>query len=105
MRALSWWRACVLGCVLGGLLVCALGCERVRASRAQCELIFERLITLELAEMGFQDPALTARWVKRLRARYRAELDECVGRAIPPEAMRCLKEAKTIEVMSHECLR
>ena len=101
MRAPRWW----CSCVLISLLVYGAGCERTGATRAQCEVIFERLISLELTEMGFKDPALTARWVKRLRARYRAELDECVGRAIPPEAMRCLKQAKTVEVVSHECLR
>ena len=80
------------------------GCERHEASRADCEVIFERLIVLELAEMGYRDPALTKRWVTRLRARYRAELDECVGRELPPDALRCIQEAKTAEVVSHDCL-
>ena len=80
-------------------------CERERATRFQCEEIFERLIILELREMGFNDAELSKRWIARLRRRYRAELEECVGKGIPAEAMRCIESAKSAEVLSHTCLR
>jgi hypothetical protein len=100
---MSAWR--FITCSVVMVAVSVYGCERREASRADCEVIFERLITLELSEMGYRDPALTQRWIKRLRARYRAELDECVGRELPPGALQCLQEAKTAEVVSHDCLR
>ena len=80
-------------------------CEPERATRLQCEEIFERLIILELREMGFNDAELSKRWTARLGARYRAELEECVGKEIPTKAMRCIESAKSAEVLSHTCLR
>lgn len=93
-----------LGFILLTSCIC-FGCDRTRASRVDCETIFERLIALELGEMGYQDPELIQRWMKRLRVRYRAELDECVGRTLPSTALLCIQEATTVEIVSHECLR
>ena len=39
------------------------------ATSAQCEAIFKRLVTLELTEMGYQDPALASRQQAALAAR------------------------------------
>lgn len=94
------------GLLLSSALFSSLfGCQERESTRAQCEEIFERLIVLELQEMGYHDPALARRWVTRLRSRYRAELSECVGRSLPDDAMTCIHTAKTAEVLSHECLR
>lgn len=80
-------------------------CQSQRSTRVQCEEIFERLVSLELKEMGFDDAELSRRWISRLRRKYRAELEECVGKQIPNDAMRCMHEAKSAEQLSHDCLR
>lgn len=94
--------ACAVG-VLGALMLTA--CVEERASREQCQMIFDRLVTLELAEMGYADPALTARRQAELASRYRKQLAACVGKPIPPDAQACVARAETTEEVSHECLR
>lgn len=80
-------------------------CAYKRASAEQCRAIFDRLVVLELKEMGFQDPALSERRQIELAARYREELATCVGRRIPPGAMTCVASAETAEVVNRDCLR
>lgn len=84
------------------LSVCACGGER--ASAADCEAIFDRLVFLELQEMGFRDPALVSMRQMELRRHHRKQLKACVGRRLPANALRCVKEAASAESVSHECL-
>ena len=74
------------------------------ASKEQCLEIFNHLISLELKEMGFQDPALKDRWQKTLRKKYQEEISHCIGRPLAPKALDCVYRAKTAEEVSHECL-
>jgi hypothetical protein len=55
--------------------------------------------------MGFRDPALASRRKAELAARYRSQLQACVGRPISDDALRCVARAKTTEQLSHKCLR
>lgn len=75
------------------------------ATSAQCEAIFKRLVTLELNEMGYQDPALASRQQAALAARFADSLDACVGQSLPDGAMDCVATATTAEDLSHHCLR
>ena len=101
-RRARGWLAFVVAMVL---LPCALGCDRERATEEQCRAIFDRLVELELSEMGFRDPELTRRRQSELRARHRDELEACVGRPLRSDAMRCVQAAESAEQLSHECLR
>ena len=74
------------------------------ASAPQCQAIFERLVVLELREMGFDDPALAERMSDALSARFASEVAECVGKPLPPGAMACVAAATSAEQISHECL-
>ena len=87
------------------LLGVGVGCQRDRATTEQCAMIFDRLVELELREMGFRDAELTRRRQTELRARHRDELATCVGRPLSAEAVRCVQAAESAEELSHECLR
>jgi len=81
------------------------GCSNEGASVEQCRAIFDRLVTVELEEMGFRDPRLSALTRASLSARYRTEIAQCVGRRLPPHAMSCVLAANNSETVSRECLR
>ena len=80
-------------------------CDSERATQEQCRAIFDRLVQLEVREMGFNDPVLTVRRQAEFAARYANEIRACVGRPIPPAALKCVLSAETAEAVSHECLR
>lgn len=84
------------------LVICACGGER--ASSADCESIFDRLVFLELQEMGFRDPALVSLRQTELKQHHQEQLKACVGRRLPANALRCVQEAESAENVSHECL-
>ena len=81
------------------------GCETKRATDEQCRVIFDRLVVLELREMGFDDPALAKLRQRELASRYRKDLASCVGYAIPSRALECIAKAEDSEALSHDCLR
>ena len=82
----------------------SLACSSESATPEQCRSIFSRLITLELNELGFQDPQLEKRWLDKLSIKYRADIDECIGKPIPKDALNCVQSAKNAEEVSHTCL-
>ena len=94
----------LLPCAALVAALCA-GCTEERATAEQCERIFDRLVALELREMGFRDPELTRRRQAELRARHRDEIHACVGRRLTPDAVRCVEAAESAEELNHDCLR
>ncbi|MBL90692.1 MAG: hypothetical protein CMH56_02630 [Myxococcales bacterium] len=87
------------------VMVSASSCQSERATPEQCRIIFNRLLALELAEMGFNDPALEERRQVDFAYRYRKQIVSCAGRKIPPGALKCVRSAKSSESVSHDCLR
>jgi hypothetical protein len=85
-------------------LLLAFGCNEQRASEQQCHAIFDRIVEIELEELGFRDPALAALRQAELRARYQSEIARCVGQYISDQALPCVATAKTTEELSHKCL-
>ena len=84
--------------------LCLCACSERAATRADCQLILDRVITIELGELGYHDLALTHRKQQELRSRLRTRLDACVGRPIAPDANVCIASAQTTEELSHRCL-
>ncbi len=80
-------------------------CTRERATAEQCRVIFDRMVELELRELGFKDAALAKLRQDELAARYRDELSGCTGRPLPEGAMACVATATSAEDISHRCLR
>lgn len=87
------------------VLLSVLGCDRKDATEEDCQVIFDRLVALELAEMGFSDAKLLELKQAEFRARYQAELSSCVGKPISPRALSCVATAQSTEEMSHECMK
>ena len=82
------------------------GCERAsEATEAECRALFERLVTLELQEMGYRDEALAERWRVTLSQRYQGHIQTCVGRPLPPDALTCAERVRHAEELTHECLQ
>lgn len=96
-RASLWW-----GIVL---MACAAGCDGRRSSAADCQAIFDRIVHIELREMGFRDAALERLRTTELGAKYRGDIAACVGHRLSGEALRCARSARSTEVLSHFCLR
>ena len=80
------------------------GCEQSSASEAECQAIFDRIVEIEIGEMGFADPALTTHTQNALRSQFRDVIAQCVGRPLPPGAMTCIAKANSAEYLSHRCL-
>ena len=82
------------------------GCERHQeATLPECRALFERLVTLELQEMGYRDKALAERWRDTLSQRYQAHIQACVGRPLPPNTLLCAERVRHAEELTHECLQ
>jgi len=96
MRSWALWIACVL---LAG------GCRGGSASPEDCEVIFNRMMALEMHELGFRDPVLLKKRTAALSVKLRAELDQCPRRPLPTGALACVATAASIEELSHKCLR
>jgi hypothetical protein len=90
--------------VLLALLACA-GCRRHRMTAEDCRLVLDRITEIELHEAGFRDPVLLARRQAELRARFAPELAACQGKRVRRDALDCIRQARTAEVLSHRCLR
>lgn len=89
------------------LLLLALlpGCSAPRASRDECERILERIVEIELVEQGYRDRALVERKQSEAHHRFAPDVERCIGRRIPRDAMACIEAAKDTETLTHDCLR
>jgi hypothetical protein len=91
-----------LGLLLGALGPAA-GCHRHPATGDDCRAVLDRLIDLELAESGYRDAALAARWKTELAGRFGGDLGRCVGMGVRDDLRACLAAARTPEVIAHDC--
>jgi len=89
--------------LVAGLLV--LACDERTATESECRAIFDRIVEIELRELGFRDPELSERKRVELRRVHAGQLQSCVGLPLPAHAMSCVARAETTEELSHECMR
>ncbi len=96
-----------LKCCAVVLLVAAVvgSCAERQATPEECRAILDRIVEIELAEMGFRDSVLADRTKKRLARKYATDLSACIGRELSRGAMECVQDAPTNEQLSHDCLR
>lgn len=108
MRPRSWCRRLREVASAGVLCICVVSslgsCHRQQATRSDCVEILERIIDIELREQGFADPILARSKKAQLRQIFVANLQACTGRSLGPNAMACIRSAKTSEEISHVCL-
>lgn len=94
--------------VLSGAVVTALvfvlsGCGRP-ATEADCQLIIDRNVEVQMRAMKLEDPALIAKKQEELRVAMKDDLKDCVGRRVTDKMMNCVREAKTAEEIT-KCIR
>ena len=93
---------CALMCLV---VVQGVGCRSRRATLEDCARIFERMVDLELKELGYRDPALSQLKRNQLKQRFAAEIGKCAGGKLSSNAFACIETAPTTEQISHSCLR
>lgn len=96
-------RRLAVAAAFGGLLALA-GCQRHAASDADCRAVLDRLVDLELAESGYDDPALAGRWRAELARRFEPDLTRCRALRLRDDLAACLQRATSSEEIAHRCL-
>jgi hypothetical protein len=92
-----------------GLFVLTLGlfvltsCGR-RASRADCRLIVDKSVDLQLKAMDLTDEQAILKREEQVRDELQAEIDSCEGRRITARTMKCVQASSSIRELD-ECLR
>lgn len=86
-----------------GACVLLLGCGRP-ATEADCQLIIDRNVEVQMKAMKLEDRDLIAKKQQELRTAMKDELKDCVGRRVTDSMMRCVKSADTAEEIT-KCIR
>ncbi len=98
-RLAPWTRALGLAAC-----VCAVtGCGR-RATRADCQLIVDRGVELQMKGMSLTDTAAVQKREQVVRASLQTEIDSCEGRRVTERMMACVRAAPTTAELD-QCLR
>jgi hypothetical protein len=79
------------------------GCGR-HATKADCEIIIDRMVVVKLKAKNITDPASIEKMQGDLRRDADTDLQGCVGRRITDSAMACIKTADTQDAII-KCLR
>jgi len=74
------------------------------ATEADCELIIDRNVEVQMKAMNVGEPASIAKRQAELKAQMKSELKDCVGRRVSNGMMDCLKTATTPEAID-SCMR
>ncbi len=72
------------------------GCRR-EATEADCQLIVDRLIEVEMRASNTTDPVAIAKKQEAIRTSMKDELKDCRGRRITDGIMACVKKAPTTD--------
>jgi hypothetical protein len=70
------------------------GCGR-RATQADCDLIFNRFVEIELRTMHVTDPVEVAKREQAMRVELKDDLQKCPGKRITDSMLRCVQNAQT----------
>jgi hypothetical protein len=75
-----------------------------RATKADCDIILDRMVVVKLKARNITDKPSIEKMQKELRTTAEADFPGCVGRRITDSAMACIKKAETQEAIV-KCLR
>lgn len=92
----------VLAFALVGLGIGLAACGRA-ATEADCQIIVDQNVKVQLGELGIDDPAVVEKKQIEIRESMQAELKDCIGRRISDRMLECVRGAKTTEEVNH-CL-
>jgi hypothetical protein len=89
--------------VLASLFCATAGCGR-RATRADCQLIVDKSVELQMKEMSLTNPAAVQKREAEVRSALEGEIDSCEGRRVTQRTMACVQAASS-PVELDGCLR
>jgi hypothetical protein len=95
-------RECQL-CFFALALQAIAGCGR-RATDADCQLIVDRSVELQMKEMSLNDAAAIAEREKLVRSALESEIRSCESRRVTDKTIACVRTARTIMELDR-CLR
>jgi hypothetical protein len=99
LRPAPWARALrIVAALLAGT-----GCGR-RATLADCQLIVDRGVELQMKGMSLTDSAAVQKREEQVRASLQIEIDSCEGRRVTARMMACVRAAPTTADLD-QCLR
>lgn len=87
----------------GPFAVLAAACGR-RATPADCRLIVDKSVELQLKMLSETDAPSVARREQQVRSQMQGELKACEGRLVSDKMMSCVISAPTTEELE-QCLR
>jgi hypothetical protein len=96
----SFWQAHLL---LAVALLSLTACGR-KAQRADCEIVVDRNVELQLAALGIKDPQVVSKRRDEMRASMKDDIDRCVGKRVTDGMMACIKTAESAEKID-KCMR
>jgi hypothetical protein len=79
------------------------GCGR-KATEADCELIIDRNVEVQMKAMHIDDLPTITKKQDELRAQMKDDLKDCEGRRVTDKMMGCVRGAQTGDEIT-ECLR
>ena len=75
-----------------------------KATTADCQLILDRSVELQMKEMDKTDPEAIAKRQASLRQELEGEIKDCVGRTISDAMMTCVRAA-TSSMELEKCMK
>jgi hypothetical protein len=89
--------------LLVALAVATTSCGR-RATPADCDLIFNRFVEVQLRAIHVTDPLEITKREQTIRAEMKDDLQQCPGKRITDSMLRCVQNAQTNEEID-QCTR
>lgn len=93
----------VFAVALAGAPAVLAGCGR-RATAADCLLIVDKSVELQMKQMSLTDPAAIRKREEQVRAELHGELGACEGRRVTARTIACVQASKTSQELD-QCLR
>jgi hypothetical protein len=100
VRARSPWTRTAAAAATLGLIA---SCGR-RATHADCELIVDKSVELQLKELSATDAADVKKRVEQVRAALQDDIASCEGRRVTDRTVACVQAAKATKELD-QCLR
>lgn len=85
------------------LLLCVSGCGR-HATAADCQLIVDKSVELQMKEMSETDAATITEREKHIREELEEQIQSCQSRHVTDRTMSCVKGATSTQELDR-CLR
>ena len=100
MKPLTAALVSLVGLALGS---CIAGCGR-RATEADCQLIVDKSVELQMKEMSETDAATIAEREAHIRSELEEQIQSCQSRRVTDRTITCVKAATSSQELDR-CLR